>query len=195
MSTTVPGQKSRRSAADPSHEQRVGGRSVGGVEGHVPGFLQTRQVVEPAAAEDAQRGGRMPALHVVVEMHGERDLGLDLEPCHVCREKIAAAGARFVCEREEGGEDRHRGMPAKRVVAVVEIERMRRRAVDERGVKGADTPLHAEQRGAAGCGRAERLQRKARGRLAAAGERHAEVVENADLCPMHCLRRQLVEAQ
>src|ERR1043166_375624 len=84
-------------------------------------------------------------------------------------------------------------MAAERVVHVVEVERVRGNAVDERGVEhvGAFARAEHETRPAV----AGELARDPRAIFAAAGERHADCVEDADLGPMHRVGGKVFEAQ
>ena len=106
------------------------------------GDLVVRQLQQLRArsggAEDAERRGRVPAVRVVIEVHAQRELALGLEAGDVGGDEIAAARADVVREREQRRQDRRRRMAADRVVAVVEIERVRGGAVHERGVERAD---------------------------------------------------------
>ena len=79
-------------------------------------------------------------------------------------------------------------MTAERIVAVVEIERVRGGAVDERSIERAHALVVAEHTGEPG-GRAQRTCDDPRGGIAASGDRDADGVEDADLGPVHCLRR------
>src|SRR5262245_32252388 len=126
-------------------------------------------------------------------MDAERDLALGLEARHVGGDEIAAAGAGGVRQREEAGEDRRRGMTAYRVVAIVVVERVGSRAIDERRVKRRHAPLAAEHEARARPG-AEHVLDDARQLLARPGERHAHRVEYANLGPMHGLGRQVFVA-
>ena len=75
-------------------------------------------------------------------------------------------------------------MAAERVVAVVEVERVRGGAVDQRGVEGADASRVAEdQRGAAR--RTGDAEHDAGRGFLCAGEGDADGVEDADLGPVH----------
>jgi hypothetical protein len=143
-------------------------------------------------AEHAERGGRMPALHVMMKVHAERDLGLRLEACDVCRDEFAPARADFIGEREQRGQHGRRRVAAERVVAVVEIERVRRGAVDYGSVERAHAAVGAENVARA-CACAQRARGKLRRVFAAAGERHADGIEHADFGPVHGVLRQVFE--
>src|SRR5947207_15974499 len=91
----------------------------------------------------------MPALFVMMEMDTARDPRLGLEPGGIGRNEIAAAN-RFcgavndLAERKDRRQDRRRGMAAKRVADIVEIENMGRGAVDERRIERRCPPVAAE---------------------------------------------------
>ena len=85
-------------------------------------------------------------------------------------------------------------MPAQGIVAVVEIERVRRGAVDQRRVERARAVGAAEHKACARRGRNDPAE-NSRGRLHAAGDRDADGIEDADLGPMHRLRGQILEPQ
>ena len=74
-------------------------------------------------------------------------------------------------------------MAAERVVAVVEVERVRRGAVDERRVERADAARGAEDQ-ARTRREIERIAHEPRRVLAAAGKRDADGIEDADLRPV-----------
>ena len=86
-------------------------------------------------AEHAEGRGRMPALVVVVKVDAERDLALGFEAGDIGRDEVAAAGAGLSREREQRRQDRRRRMAAQGVVAVVEVERVRGGAVDQRRIE------------------------------------------------------------
>src|SRR5438067_3460037 len=76
----------------------------------------------------------------MMKMDAARDARLGLETGDIGRNEIAAPHWFFwtvehLAERKDRRQDRRRGMAAKRVADIVEIERMRRGAVDQRGVE------------------------------------------------------------
>src|SRR5947207_808263 len=71
----------------------------------------------------------------MMEMDAARDPRLGLETRDIGRDEIAAATVKHFPKREQGRQDRRRGMAAKRVADIVKIERMRRGAVDERRIE------------------------------------------------------------
>src|SRR6516164_7177709 len=81
-------------------------------------------------AVDAEGRGRVPALVVVVEVDTKRKLALGLKARDIGRDKGSSVDRPLVGERKKSWQDRCRWMPAQGVVAVVEIECMRRSAVD-----------------------------------------------------------------
>src|SRR5205085_3336262 len=82
-----------------------------------------------------QGRSRVPALFVMMEMDPARDPRLGLETRDIGRDKIPAATVKHFPKREQGRQDRRRRMAAKRVADIVEIESMRRGAVDERRIE------------------------------------------------------------
>src|SRR5438552_8238708 len=85
----------------------------------------------------------------MMEMHAARDPRLGLEPDDIRGDEIAAPHWFFwtvehLAERKDRRQDRRRGMAAKRVADIVEIERVRRGAVDQRGVERRCPPVAAE---------------------------------------------------
>src|SRR5262249_58844061 len=86
---------------------------------------------------DAERRGRVPTLCVVVEVDTKRKLALGLEARDIRRDEGSSVDRPLVGERKKSWQDRRRRMPAQGVVAVVEVERMRRGAVDQRRVEHA----------------------------------------------------------
>src|SRR5208282_5852536 len=142
----------------------------------------------------ADGAGRVPAVRVMVEIDAERDLAFGFEAGDIRGDEVTAACASLLRQREERGQDRRRGMAAERVVAVVEIERVRRGAVDERGIEHAQA-LAAAERQRRPWRRGEGLCNDLRRSVAAAGERHADGVEYADLGPVDGLGRQVFVAR
>src|SRR5437868_11509193 len=71
----------------------------------------------------------------MMEMDPARDPRLGLETRDIGRDKIPAATVKHFPKREQGRQDRRRGMAAKRVADIVEIESMGRGAVDERRIE------------------------------------------------------------
>ena len=77
-------------------------------------------------------------------------------------------------------------MAAKRVADIVEIERVRRGAVDQRGVERRRPPVAAEDQAfAARLPKPEHPAGDAGARLGGAGQGDADRVEDRRLCPAH----------
>ena len=166
-------------------------------DGERGGDLVVRQLhqlrARGGAAEHAERRGRVPAVRVVIEVHAQPELALGLEAGDVGGDEIAAARAGVVGERDQRRQDGRGRMAADRVVAVVEIERVRGGAVHQRGVERADTRRGAEhERGPGARVAQEDVPRDTRRVLARARQGHADVVEDADLRPMNCRWRQFI---
>src|SRR5262249_44025726 len=82
---------------------------------------------------------------------------------------------------------------ADRVVAVVEVERVRGSAVHQSRIERVDAHVAAEhERGPGGGAAQEYLRRYARRVLAGAGEGNADEIQYSDLGPMNCRRRQFI---
>ena len=133
----------------------------------------------------------MPAARVLIKIHAHRNLAFDLKAGDVGGEQIAAAGADFIGQCKQCRQDRRRRVSAQRVVAVVEVERMRRGAVDQRGVEHADFFVGAEHIRRPCC-RTQRTRADARRRIGGAGDGHADRIEDADLRPVFGIGRQVV---
>jgi hypothetical protein len=146
-------------------------------------------------AVHAESRGRVPALVVVVEIDAEPKLALGLEARDIGRDEGTPVDRPVVGERKKGRQNRCRRMPAQGVVAVVEVERVRGGAVDQRGVERARAVGGAEHEAAcAGRGHSDPAE-NLRGWLHAAGDRDAYGIEDADLGRMHCLWGQILEPQ
>ncbi len=81
--------------------------------------------------EGAERRGRMPALLIMMEVDRARELAFGLDAGRIGGDEGLAGYARG--ERPQRRQDRRRRMTAKRVAAIVEVERVRRRTIDQRG--------------------------------------------------------------
>src|SRR3981189_34188 len=90
--------------------------------------------------EYAECRGRMPALVVMVEVDSAREPDLDLDPDHIGGNDILAGTAAVLGKRQQRRYQRHRMMTAHDAAEIVEIERVRRGAVDQRGVERAGAP-------------------------------------------------------
>ena len=163
-------------------------------DGH-PRCVQPHQATAGRGrAEHAERGRRVPALFVMVKIHRAAEAGFHLETRDIGIEEIPSAhrhavGPQLVGEREQGGQDRRGGMAAHRVGAVVEIERVGGRAVDQRGVERSHAPVRAEHQGRAG--RGADLERHLCAGLWEARQRDADEIEHAHLRPVDRLRWQV----
>jgi hypothetical protein len=144
-------------------------------------------------AEHTQCRGRVPALFVMVIVDAAADPRLRLEPGDISGDEIAAAAILRLGHRKDRRQDRRRGVPAQRIADIVEIERVRRGAVDERRVERAGAPVAAKDQ--AGARRAaQRVGDDARAILMGAREGDADRVEDGRLRPMDRLARQRVVA-
>ena len=94
--------------------------------------------------EHADRRGRMPALLVVMEVDAARDPRLRLPPGDVRGNERAPIDRARLRQREQRRQYRRRWMSAQRVAAIVEVERVRRGAVDQRGIQRRHTLRRAE---------------------------------------------------
>ena len=119
-------------------------------------------------AEHAEGRGRVPALLVMMVMHAAADPRLGLEPGDIGGDEGAAGAVERLAEREQRRQDRRRRVAAQRVADIVEIERVRRGAVDQRGVERRGAAVAAEDQAlaaAAACrAPARRSARRARRR-------------------------------
>src|SRR5438477_3526940 len=133
----------------------------------------------------------MPALFVMMEMDTARDPRLGLEPGDIGRNEIAAANRFFgavndLAERKDRRQDWRRGMAAKRVADIVEIERMRRGAIYERCIERCGPLTAAENETfAARLAETEHPGGDAGAGFGGAGQGDADRVEDRRLCPAH----------
>src|SRR6266851_9061134 len=97
----------------------------------------------------------MPALFVMMEVDAAGDPRLGLEPGDIGGDEGAAAAVERLAEREQGRQYRRRRVAAQRVADIVEIERMRRRAVDQRGVERRGAAVAAEDQALAASSRCQ----------------------------------------
>ena len=131
----------------------------------------------------------------MMEMHAARDPRLGLEPDDIRGDEIAAPHWFFwtvehLAERKDRRQDRRRGMAAKRVADIVEIESMGRGAVDERRIERCGPLTAAENETfAARFAEPEHPGGDPRAGLAGAGQGDADGVEDRRLGPAHRLRR------
>ena len=86
-------------------------------------------------------------------------------------------------------------MPAHMIGRVVEIQRVRRDAVDQRGIERAGAPVRAENQGRAVAGpQLQYFHDDLRGVLGGAGESDTHRVEHGDLAPLDGFRRKVLVA-
>ena len=143
-------------------------------------------------AEHADRRRRVPALLVMMEVDAARDARLGLPARDIGGDERPPVHRARLRQSEQRRQDRRRWVSAKRVAAIVEIQRMRRGAVDQRRIQrchalvGAEHQTRAVRRGHA--------RDDPRARFARAGQRAADRVEDRDARPMHRILRQRVVA-
>ena len=110
----------------------------------------------------------------------------------VRKNEIAPAGAIALACGDQGGDHHRRYVPAEILGGVVEIERVGRNAVHERGIERAGAPVRSENQGRAVAGRKlERFHDELRGVFGDAGEGDAHRVEHGDLAPPDGFRRKI----
>ena len=143
-------------------------------------------------AEHADRRRRMPALLVVMEVDAARDARLGLPARDIGGDERPPVHRARLRQREQRRQDRRRWMAAQRVAAIVEIERMRRGAVDQRRIQRCHALVGAEHQ--TRTVRGGHARHDPRARLACAGQRAADRVEDRDARPMHRILRQRVVA-
>src|SRR5262249_54946756 len=111
----------------------AGERGSDGERGRAAPRVQPQEMTgRRGGAVDAERRGRMPALGVVMEVDAQRKLALGLKARDIGRDEGSSVDRPPGGKRKKSWQDRCRRMPAQGVVAVVEVERMRRGAVDQR---------------------------------------------------------------
>src|SRR5438045_6173619 len=132
----------------------------------------------------------------MMEMHTARDARLGLETRDIPRDEIAAPHWFFwtvndLAERKDRRQDRRRGMTAEGIADIVEIERVRRGAVDQRGVERRRPPVAAEDQAfAARLPKTEHPGGDAGAGFGGAGQSDADRVEDRRLGPAHRFRGQ-----
>ncbi len=127
-------------------------------------------------------------------IHGIADPALDLHTQHERVQELGAGDGHVFRQRKDCGSDRPRRMDHGLEMRVVEIERVRRHAVEERRMQDVD-PLvpseHARLRGADE--RGERRQRTVHRLVARRADRAADPVEYRALRFMHDGRRDVLD--
>ena len=176
-----------------ARRQRSRDRQRGGGLRHVqPQQARTRG----GHGKHAQRGCRMPADFIVVQVDRAADARAGLETQHVRAQHIATACARHFGRRQQRGNHRRRGVAEHGVGGVVVIERVRGGAVDQRGVQCAHTPPRADDQTRPGGIVGYRcFSRNTRAVLDGARERDAQRIQQTDLAPVYGLRGQHVIAR
>ena len=147
--------------------------------------MQPLLLVEPEevrtrrrGTEGADGGRRVEARGVVAGPEQRRQTTLELDAGHQRGEKVRAASTLLLDEGEERGNDRCRGVAAHQRMRVVEIEGVSRRTVDKRRRLPRCALATADQRRRP-VARGDGLDQDLGQRLARAGERTAEEVEQA----------------
>ena len=125
--------------------------------------------------------------------HGT-DLALDLVARNESQQHIAAALAEGFAERQRRGTDRRRRMAAHIGIHVVIVERVRERAIDERGIMRLGPRIERNERHRPVLA-AKLFEQERREILARTCDRHAEPVEQRVLCPQHRTVRKLARRQ
>ena len=138
--------------------------------------------------EHAERCCRMPALLVVMEIDTASDARLGLPSRDVGGNERAPIDRTRFRESKQGRQDRCRRMAAQRVAAVIEIQRVRRGAIDQRRIQRCHALFGAKYQ--AWAARRGHSCHDARTRLACTSERAADRVDDCNARPMHRLMRQ-----
>ena len=94
---------------------------------------RSRRVAGDRGRDRPDRGGRVPAELVVAQVDRAADRGQRLQPGEVRGDRLGSARAARLAEREHRRHEHGGRVQEARMVAVVEVERMRARAVGERG--------------------------------------------------------------
>src|SRR6476469_9234523 len=126
----------------------------------------------------------------MIKIDAERDFAFRLESRDVSGNEVASGRAVLFAQCEERRYERCRRMTAQRVVAVIEVERVRGRAIDEGSVERAD-PLVGAEYGGRPTSRSKRAGDDLRRRILTARQRHADGIEYADFRPVNRGRRQV----
>ena len=131
-------------------------------------------------AERADRAGGVEAQVVMPGPQRRTDAAGGLVTGDKGGDDLMAGALPRLGERQQAGQDRHGGMPRHRQIDVVVIERVADRAIDQRGGKGGEARLMADDAGlrrAAGLG--QLVEQELHQLVTGPGDRHAEIVENA----------------
>jgi hypothetical protein len=129
--------------------------------------------------ECADRPGVVKAPQIGDRTDSGGDAARGLVPGDEGGQELWSAAVQRFRQRQDGSEDRHRRVTDQGCVHIVEVEDMRRRPIDQRGVSRADPDRIAEHTGPVldGAGR-QCLQQDAWCRFVASGQGHAQPVQN-----------------
>ena len=158
------------------------------------GVEQEQTTGRRGAAERADRRRRVPAADVVIGVERAADGGVDLEAEHVReRERAAVRHLRFA-GGQRGGEQRHARVTHQREVRVVEVVRVSRDAVGERGPRRRRAERRADDRRERHAAFDADRTSHDRGRwLARARQHHAQRIERRAPHARESLGRDIVE--
>src|SRR5262245_57744994 len=134
----------------------------------------------------------MPTLFVMMKVHGTRELALALDARDICCDKTFAVVAGRDCP--QCGQNGRRWVAAKRIAAVVVIERMRGDAVNEGRAEYVERLAVAEDQCRPRCrGLAQGTRYDCSGVLLCARERDTDSIENPLLRHFDgCARQRIV---
>ena len=131
----------------------------------------------------------------MMEMDAARDPRLGLEPGDIGGDERLSVAILAVGQREDRRQDRRRGVAAQRIADVIEIERVRRGAVDQRRVERAGAAIAAEDEARTmPAADRQRFLDDPRAIFVRPGQRHADGVEDRRLRPEDGLTGQAVAA-
>ena len=165
-------------------------RPLGGPESdRVRGLI--RRESEQAAGRDrdghrADDAGAVPPAVGVVRVHGQRQPGLQLEPDDERRQQLAVLRPGTLTDGQQGRQQRSTGMDAGRQQGVVEVEHVRRHAVDERGVDDVRAPgVAGERRPRRPTDLVEVVEQEGDGLVGAPAQRDAQGVDDRPAGRVH----------
>ena len=144
-----------------------------------------------AGAEHTECRCRMPAFFIVMEVDPSPDLRFDFEPGNVCRQHIASGRIAFFSDCQQRRQDRRRRMAAEIIGAVVEVQHIRRHAIDERSVQ-RNCALHGSPDQRCPGTAAHNASRDRCGVLRRSGNAYAQSVEQTDLGVAQCRRTNVI---
>ncbi len=156
----------------------------------VCGIQPAQACARSRSGDGSKHPGGMPALGVVLARLALRQFGPDFEARHVGAQHVSARGAEML----GFGDDRrhHRGTGVGRKRRVVEIQRMRRGAIDPGRLGGAGLAHTPEQRGISRS-RRQRLGQNRHTGLILTGQHHAGGVDESQPGDFDGGRRDAVE--